>query len=326
MQRGKWPALFRVPWISTSFFVSARPGNVTSLNVTPAITMRPPAATRWMVCPIVNGDPRTETEDPLLAPYFEGFRSALSIALPGPDSVLGVLTLYHEKPDAFTNDQLRKLQALLPKLTQAVSNGMKFKMAEDKAGTDHLTGLPNAHSLYLHLEHELGLSRCMGTPLSVVVCDLNGFKLVNDTLGHLVGNQLLQAVGTGLRESCREYDFVARMGGDEFVMILSGVQEKTVLTKIRQLRDVLRSASRGACSESMLYGSFGHSMFPRDATTSDDLLACADRNMYRDKEEQKSLASGASPYSAGMRSTLRPNVPPKVRAGALIGSFELVKE
>ena len=276
--------------------------------------------------PIVNGDPQTETENPLLAPYFDGFRSALSIALPGPDSVLGVLTLYHEKPEAFTTDQLRKLQALMPKLSQAVANGMKFKMAEDKAGTDHLTALPNAHSLYLHLEHELGLSRCMGTPLAVVVCDLNGFKLVNDTLGHLVGNQLLQAVGIGLRESCREYDFVARMGGDEFVMILSGVQEKTALTKIRQLRDVIRNASRSACREGTIYGSFGHAMFPRDANTSDDLLASADRNMYRDKEEQKSQAAGTSPYNTSLRPVYQPTGQHKVRTVAPVSSLALAKE
>lgn len=243
---------------------------------------------------------------------FAPFRSALAIALPGPDSVMGVLTLYHRDRDAFTTDQLRKLQALAPKLSQAVANGLKFKMAEDKAGTDHLTGLPNAHSLYLHLEHELGLSRCMSTPLAVVVCDLNGFKLVNDTLGHLVGNQLLQAVGAGLRESCREYDFVARMGGDEFVMILSGVQEKTAQTKIKQLRDVIRNASREACREGMIFGSFGLAMFPRDANSADELLACADRNMYRDKEELKSKNAGSA-FRTGAHPVLRPPSAPKPR-------------
>ncbi len=249
--------------------------------------------------PIVNGDPSMESEDLNVKSSFESFRSALSIALTGSDSVLGVLTLYHRQPDAFTSDQLRKLQALAPKLSQAVANGLKFKMAEDKAGTDHLTGLPNAHSLYLHLEHELGLSRCMSTPLAVVVCDLNGFKLVNDTLGHLVGNQLLQAVGAALRDSCREYDFVARMGGDEFVMILSGVQEKTAQAKTKQLRDVIRNASRDACREGMISGSFGLAMFPRDANSADELLACADRNMYRDKEELKSKKTGSA-FDTGM--------------------------
>lgn len=253
---------------------------------------------------IVNGNPARESTNPLVAIHFQSFRSALSIALPGPDTVLGVLTLYHTDPDAFTTEDLRRLQALIPKLSQAVTNGMLFQQAEDKAGTDHLTGLPNAHSLYLHLDHQIGLSKCMGAPLAVIVCDLNGFKQVNDTLGHLVGNQLLQAVGAALRESCREYDFVARMGGDEFVMIVSDVHEDTVVSKIRALRESIKVASVKACRDGMIYGSFGFAMYPKDAQTADELLACADRNMYRDKEEQKQLNG---PALSGVRAW-RPNL------------------
>ncbi len=260
--------------------------------------------------PRVNGNPARESADRLVSIYFEGFQSALSVAIPGPDSIAGVLTLYHREYNFFTTDHLRKLQALIPKLSQAVANGMRFKMAEDKAGTDHLTALPNAHSLYLHLEHELGLSKCMSTPLAVAICDLNGFKLVNDTLGHLVGNRLLQAVGSALRDSCREYDFVARMGGDEFVMVLSGVHEDTATAKIRQLREVIRKASSEVCREGTIYGSFGLAMYPQDALTADELLAFADRNMYRDKEEQKALNA---PALGGMRAWKPPVVPTSSR-------------
>jgi diguanylate cyclase (GGDEF)-like protein/putative nucleotidyltransferase with HDIG domain len=242
---------------------------------------------------VVNGHPGQESRDALVSIYFSRFRSALSIAIPDGDSVVGVVTLYHVDPNAFSTDHLRKLQALAPKLSQAVVNGMRFKLAEDKAGTDHLTGLPNAHSLYLHLERELGLSRCMNTPLAVLICDLNGFKLVNDTLGHLVGNKLLQAVGAALKENCRDYDFVARMGGDEFVLVLSGVHEDAAVARIRELREVIRRASSEVCREGTIFGSLGLAMFPQDAQNADELLAFADRNMYRDKEEQKALYTPA---------------------------------
>jgi diguanylate cyclase (GGDEF)-like protein/putative nucleotidyltransferase with HDIG domain len=244
--------------------------------------------------PAVNADPMRETSDPLLSIYFRPFRSALSVAIPGPDSIVGVLTLYHTELEFFTSDHLRIIQALMPKISLAISNGMRFQMAEDRAGTDHLTGLPNAHTLYLHLEHEIGLSRCMSTPLAVAVCDLNGFKAINDTLGHLVGNQLLQAVGKALRESCRDYDFVARMGGDEFVIILSGVHEKEAATKIQQLREAIRGTSAEVCKGATMYGSFGLAMYPADALTADELLAVADRNMYRDKETQHLLRAKAA--------------------------------
>jgi diguanylate cyclase (GGDEF)-like protein len=220
------------------------------------------------------------------------FRSVLALPLSGAESIIGCLTLYHEEREAFTSEHLRRLKAVLPKLSQAVENGMKFKQAEDRATTDHLTGLPNAHSLYLHLDQEIALSKCMNSPLTVVVCDLNGFKSVNDTLGHLTGNKLLQAVGAGLKESCREYDFVARMGGDEFVLILSGLTtQQDVHTKIRQFRETIRNSSNRVCREGMVRGSFGVAMFPKNGESADELLAYADREMYRDKEEQKKGSS-----------------------------------
>ncbi|HEY3740132.1 MAG TPA: HD domain-containing phosphohydrolase [Bryobacteraceae bacterium] len=238
--------------------------------------------------PAVNEDPAKESPVAATAAKLSMFRSLLALPLSGAESIVGCLTLYHEDPEAFSSEHLRRLKAILPKLSQAVDNGMKFKQAEDRATTDHLTGLPNAHSLYLHLDQEIALSRCMNSPLTVVVCDLNGFKAVNDTLGHLTGNKLLQAVAAGLKESCREYDFVARMGGDEFVLILSGLTTaQDVQTKIRQFRESVRTSSNRVSREGMVKGSFGVAMFPKNGESADELLAHADREMYRDKEEQK---------------------------------------
>ena len=236
----------------------------------------------------LNEDPANESHTEGMAEKLRMFRSVMALPLSGADSIVGCLSLYHLEKDAFTNEHLRRLKAILPKLSQAVENGMKFKQAEDRATTDHLTSLPNAHSLYLHLDQEIALSKCMNSPLTVVVCDLNGFKAVNDTLGHLTGNKLLQAVGAGLKESCREYDFVARMGGDEFVLILSGLSTpQDVQSKIKQFRDAVRASSNRVCHEGMVRGSFGVAMFPKNGESADELLAYADREMYRDKEEQK---------------------------------------
>jgi diguanylate cyclase (GGDEF)-like protein len=108
----------------------------------------------------------------------------------------------------------------------------------------------------------------------------------------LTGNKLLQAVGAGLKESCREYDFVARMGGDEFVLILSGLTTpQDVQTKVRQFRDTIRLSSTRVCREGMVRGSFGVAMFPKNGESADELLAYADREMYRDKEDQKKAIS-----------------------------------
>src|SRR5581483_1585201 len=90
-------------------------------------------------------------------------------------------------------------------------------------------------SLFVHLNNELERCRTLGIPLTVVVCDLDGFKQVNDKYGHLEGNRVLQAIGQGLKSVCRESDYVARMGGDEFVIVLPGLQAEDLSTKIERL-------------------------------------------------------------------------------------------
>src|SRR5581483_11957641 len=107
----------------------------------------------------------------------------ISVPLIGMDGIFGAFTLFSTVPAAYTADHLRVLKAIAPKLALVIENGMKFKRAEDTATTDYLTSLPNAHSLFLHLDSELALSRCLDTSLTILVCDLNGFKQVNDTLG-----------------------------------------------------------------------------------------------------------------------------------------------
>ena len=75
----------------------------------------------------------------------------------------------------------------------------------------------------MHLDSELSRCKRAASPLAVLVCDLDEFKKVNDQYGHLEGNEVLRSVAHALRDACREYDYVARMGGDEFVMVLPGL-------------------------------------------------------------------------------------------------------
>ena len=116
-----------------------------------------------------------------------------------------------------------------------IENALKFQQAAISATTDALTSLPNARSLFLHLDAELSRARRNTESLAVLICDLDGFKQVNDRFGHLEGNRVLKLVAAGLRECCREYDYVARMGGDEFVLVLPGLKLPDLADKIRAL-------------------------------------------------------------------------------------------
>ncbi len=240
--------------------------------------------------PIVNGNPSVEPgylNDPKT---FSTMRSALAVPLEGLNgNILGVVTLYHGERDAFTKDHLRILLAINAKLALSIENALKFRQAESSASTDYLTGLPNARSLFLHLDAELSRCRRLNTPLGVLVCDLDGFKQVNDRFGHLEGNKLLREVASGLKQSCREYDYIARMGGDEFVLVLPGLVDSALDAKVTRLCHIAVEAGRKVTNEEIITLSVGQALYPADGSDAEQLLAEADRRMYKCKQRQKLL-------------------------------------
>jgi diguanylate cyclase (GGDEF)-like protein len=205
-----------------------------------------------------------------------------------------VLTLYHREKHFFTKDHLRMLLAGSSKLGVSVENALQYERAQSTASTDFLTGLPNARSICLHLEKELSRVRRAKTPLAVLLCDLNGFKKVNDTFGHLTGNRLLQEIAARFKSSCREYDQVGRLGGDEFVFVLPEVTKDNVAEMQKRLSRAVEEASRSACPEMIVSVSVGCSFYPEDGGSGEDLLSEADRNMYEFKEKHYSMAGSAS--------------------------------
>lgn len=114
---------------------------------------------------------------------------------------------------------------------------------------DIFTDLPNARSMFLHLEGELARCKREGAPLALLVCDLDGFKQVNDRFGHLEGNRVLQLVGKGIKGLCRQYDCAARMGGDEFVLVLPGLKSDDLQSIRERLAEVAVGAGLTVCGE-----------------------------------------------------------------------------
>ena len=237
--------------------------------------------------PVVNGDPAMEPGYFADSSWSPQMTSALAVPLVGVTGLTGVLTLYCAEREAFTQDHLRILLAVAPKLALAIDNALKFQKAEVSAATDYMTGLPNARSLFLHLEGELARVRRSAAPLVVLVCDLNGFKQVNDRFGHLEGNRLLREVANRLKESCREYDYVARMGGDEFVLVLPGLALDQLQAKTARLDAITREAGNTVCGVDTLGLSIGHAAYPQDGDNAEQLLSAADARMYQVKQQHK---------------------------------------
>ena len=203
---------------------------------------------------------------------------------------VGVLALYNAERDAFTNDHLRILLAINTKVALCIENALKYQAVEDSATTDYLTDLPNSRSLFLHLDRELKRSNRTHSPLAVMVCDLDGFKLVNDRYGHLEGNKVLRTFAQSIKAICREYDFVARMGGDEFVIVAPGLTIEAAQEKAEQLTSLASKAGSQTCGEDSLSVSVGITFYPEDGSDAEQLLTEADRRMYIAKKAQRERA------------------------------------
>jgi diguanylate cyclase (GGDEF)-like protein len=211
-------------------------------------------------------------------------RSTLSIPLQGREGVAGVLTLYLKEKQAFTKDHMRMLLAASSKLGLSVENSLQFEKAQDSASTDFLTGLPNARSICSHLDSELARSKRSGQHLAVLLCDLNGFKTVNDNYGHLVGNKLLEQIARNLRTVCREFDLVGRLGGDEFILVLPEFTTTTVKELLPRVELAVEEAGETICCKKVVTASVGAAFYPKDGLTAEELLSEADRSMYEAKE------------------------------------------
>ncbi len=238
--------------------------------------------------PIVNGNPSVEpgyVNDPA---KFTTLRSALAVPLEGVSGVIGVLALYRSERDAFTSDHLRILLAVSGKMALAIENALKYQQAESSATTDYLTGLPNARSLFLQLDRELARCKRDSSSLTVMVSDMDGFKKINDRFGHLEGNRVLRLFAQALKETCREYDYVARMGGDEFVVISPGLTADAANKRAEQMRPLAKQAGFDVCGEDILSLSVGQAIYPEDGEDAEQLLAEADRRMYLEKQKQPS--------------------------------------
>ena len=240
---------------------------------------------------VINGNPSVEPGYLNNPAKFSILRSALAVPLEGMQGVVGVLTLYHSRADAFSQDQLRILSGISAKVGLCVENTLKYQELESYATTDHLTGLANTRSLFPRLESELARSKRQMVPFTVLVCDLDGFKQVNDRFGHVTGNLVLQLFAKGLKESSREYDVVARLGGDEFVVAMPGMAVEAVQEKVLAMSRLAREAGVEACGEETVSLSVGYASFPDDSTDSDTLLAEADRRMYDMKKQRKNPRS-----------------------------------
>ena len=191
----------------------------------------------------------------------------------------------------------RALGVLLEPISAALDNALLLKRAEELSVTDDLTQLFNSRYLNLVLRRETKRASRSGRPLSLLFIDLDGFKAVNDTHGHLCGSRALVEAAAVIKSSARETDVVARFGGDEFALILPDTGGEGAFAVGERIRERIAAHKFlfGAGLNLSLTASVGVATLPDVAASADELVHAADAAMYQVKDRGKNGIQAAAP-------------------------------
>jgi diguanylate cyclase (GGDEF)-like protein len=224
-------------------------------------------------------------------------RSILCIPISYGETLLGVLNVESLREKAFSVDDELILNTLADLLATALHNSFVFQKLQQQSITDGLTGIKTRRFFWEALTGEWKRASRSGRPFSVVLMDLDKFKEVNDTLGHLEGDLVLARVGRLLEQKCRQSNVVARYGGDEFVILMpeTGVEQAQVLAE--RLR--IWIATDPMIAEHQITGSFGVASFPVHGFSVEDIIRVADAGMYVSKHAGGNRVSTAEEFGEG---------------------------
>ncbi len=247
---------------------------------------------------LVNADPSvTFRALGLPAPKLQ---SAVVCPLYFNDAFIGCLALYHVDASRYTEDHRRLLERIAEQAGPVIHNSIVFEQTQEDSLTDPLTGLPNRRSMFVHLSRELARAERLKSQVALIVMDIDGFKTINDSYGHHVGDHALREVSLALQGALRPYDLCVRYAGDEFIVVLTDCSREVAEAKRRELQQRVGEIELDVRAGKRLHlaVSAGAAVFPHDGATYEALLAEADHRMYRDKagrRGQLSVSHAAGP-------------------------------
>lgn len=224
-------------------------------------------------------------------------QSIVAVPVRFRDTCLGVIELINcIGPEGFDPRDLKLLEALSDFAAIALENARHVKRIHELTITDDCTSLYNARHMGFILETEIYRSLRYNYEFSIVFIDLDHFKSVNDTHGHLVGSRLLAEIGNALKAHCRLIDFAFRYGGDEFVLLLPQTSKENAMNVARRLHQLIRETvwlgPEGLSIK--VTPSLGLASYPVDSRTKEGLLHLADEAMYLVKNTNRDSVAAAN--------------------------------
>jgi diguanylate cyclase (GGDEF)-like protein len=281
-------------WMIVALDEAAGPRTITTRALTPAMETSARAVGVWVLGQrqlFCSGDAATDKR----LPRTEGEASAAVIGFPleARGRIVGALVAIDRAPSVreprFVPASLTALNGLLEPAALALDNALRLERAEALSITDDLTQLYNSRYLSQVLRRETKRASRSGRPLSLLFIDLDGFKGINDTHGHLYGSAALVEAAGVIRISARETDIVARFGGDEFALVLPDTGSDGAVSVGERIRDKI-DAHRFLHAEGLdirLTVSVGVATLPDVAASAEQLIQAADQAMYWVKEHGK---------------------------------------
>jgi diguanylate cyclase (GGDEF)-like protein len=215
--------------------------------------------------------------------------SIIGIPLLMGERVVGVMNLARTQTGVFSPPDVRLLALLADQAAIAITNARLHQAVRGQALSDTLTGLPNRRALDERLDTEIKRATRTDHSFTVIMIDIDGFKVINDNYGHDVGDDVLRRIAQSLSQGLRATDCLARYGGDELTLILPDTgwpDAVTVITKIQdQITNLAIDLPDGTVTHLGISG--GVAIFPRHAVTASDLLRAADEALYRAKRHER---------------------------------------
>ena len=231
-------------------------------------------------------------ENPSVVGEIKDLRDALLILVRINSVVQGVIMLFNDpevRLDSAINQQ--NMAFLIDQSSLALENAARYVSARNLVNIDELTGLFNYRYLEVAMEREVKRAERYGTNLSVIFLDIDQFKEINDTHGHLVGSKVLKEVGKLLKSSVREIDTVIRYGGDEYTILLVETGLETAAGVAERIRRSIEK-HRFLASDGMtirITASLGYACYPEDTKSKLQLIELADQAMYRGKASGRNV-------------------------------------